>query len=171
MLHSSCICLIRGNLTHGLCQVASTLGTSLAFNSFEPLARAICLKKGQLSFLGFKLKRLRTTPRHCNDAARDGRLYTVYPPGANLNEESRTESSCGFRFFNWLTSRSSSGVLSFLAALDFDQARRPDMIDGEVSAPSQAVTAGIALDEIILPFHLLYVRRDHAFIHDTEAFL
>jgi hypothetical protein len=157
---------------HGLCQVASTLGTSLAFNSFEPMARAICLKKGQFAFFGFKVKRLRTTPRHCNDAARDGRLYTVYPPGANLKDRKPHGSSCGFLSFNWLTSRSSSScVLSFLAALDFDQARRPDMIDGEVPASSQAVTTGIALDEFILPFHFLRVWRDHAFIHDTEAFL
>jgi hypothetical protein len=80
-------------------------------------------------------------------------------------------SSCGLLSFNWPTSRFSSCVLSFLTALDFDQARRPDMIDGEVPASSQAVTARIALDEFILPFHFLRVWRDHALIDNTEAFL
>jgi len=28
----------------------------------SPMATAICLKKGQLAFLGFKVKRLHTTP-------------------------------------------------------------------------------------------------------------
>jgi hypothetical protein len=42
------------------------------------MAAAIRLKKGQFAFPGFKVKRSRTTPRHRNNAARDGRLYTAY---------------------------------------------------------------------------------------------
>ncbi|CAH2785011.1 MAG: hypothetical protein CBARDCOR_3850 [uncultured Caballeronia sp.] len=56
----------------------------------------------------------------------------------------------------------------FLAPLYFDQARWPDMVDGEMLTSSQAVTVGIAFNEFVLPLDLLHIGRDHAFIHTLK---
>ena len=156
---------------HGLCQLASTLGTSLAFNSFEPHGDGDLPEERptRLSWLQGETAAhdAMTLQRYCT---RWQALHSL-PTRSEPERRKPHGSSCGFLSFNWLTSRSSRCVLSFLAALDFNQARWPDMIDGEVPASSQAVTAGIALDEFILPFHFLHVWRDHAFINNTEAFL
>jgi hypothetical protein len=66
-------------------------GNIACFQLFEASAAAFCLTKACFPSSGFigstglnKAKSSGATPRLCNDAAPDGRLYTVHRPGAGM---------------------------------------------------------------------------------------